>query len=62
MKFKNNLKQIDLFINRIIEYGVQTIELEVMLEEMKGTLTMLHELSIVLEVSTLKEVLIIQKE
>lgn len=52
----------DLFINRLIEYGVQTIELEQMLEEMKETLTMLHDLSIVLEVSTLKDVLTIQKE
>ncbi|PGT62706.1 hypothetical protein COD86_02385 [Bacillus cereus] len=57
-----DLLESDLFINRLIEYGVQTIELEQMLEEMKETLTMLHELSIVLEVSTLEDVLTIQKE
>ncbi|MEK7019597.1 hypothetical protein [Bacillus sp. FSL R9-9410] len=57
-----DLLESDLFINRIIEYGVQTIELETMLEEMKETLIMLHELSIVLEVSTLADVLTIQKE
>lgn len=57
-----DLLESDLFINRIIEYGVQTIELETMLEEMKETLIMLHELSIVLEVSTLADVLKIQKE
>lgn len=56
------LSESDLFINRLIEYGVQTIELEQMLEEMEETLTMLHELSIVLEVSTLEDVLTIQKE
>ncbi|EJV55922.1 hypothetical protein [Bacillus cereus] len=57
-----DLLESDLFINRIIEYGVQTIELETMLEEMKETLIILHELSIVLEVSTLADVLTIQKE
>lgn len=57
-----DLLESDLFINRLIEYGVQTIELEQMLEEMKETLTTLHELSIVLEVSTLEDVLTIQKE
>ncbi|HDR4885429.1 TPA: hypothetical protein QCR18_004709 [Bacillus cereus] len=57
-----DLSESDLFINRLIEYGVQTIELEQMLEEMEETLTMLHELSIVLEVSTLEDVLTIQKE
>ncbi|EOO24190.1 hypothetical protein IIU_06825 [Bacillus cereus VD133] len=57
-----DLSESDLFINRLIEYGVQTIELEKMLEEMEETLTMLHELSIVLEVSTLEDVLTIQKE
>ncbi|PFD28143.1 hypothetical protein CN285_30010 [Bacillus cereus] len=57
-----DLLESDLFINRLIEYGVQTIELDTMLEEMKETLTMLHELSIVLEVSTLEDVLTIQKE
>ncbi|MBG9831939.1 hypothetical protein [Bacillus wiedmannii] len=57
-----DLSESDLFINRLIEYGVQTIDLEQMLEEMEETLTMLHELSIVLEVSTLKDVLTIQKE
>ncbi|MEH7221360.1 hypothetical protein, partial [Bacillus toyonensis] len=56
-----DLLESDLFINRLIEYGVQTIELEQMLEEMKETLTTLHELSIVLEVSTLEDVLTIQK-
>lgn len=57
-----DLLESDLFINRVIEYGVQTIELETMLEEMKETLIVLHELSIVLEVSTLEGVLTIQKE
>ncbi|OUB29814.1 hypothetical protein BK708_11675 [Bacillus thuringiensis serovar yunnanensis] len=57
-----DLSESDLFINRLIEYGVQTIELEQMLEEMEETLKMLHDLSIVLEVSTLKDVLTIQKE
>ncbi|MED3325537.1 hypothetical protein P4409_00090 [Bacillus thuringiensis] len=57
-----DLSESDLFINRLIEYGVQTIDLEQMLEEMEETLTMLHELSIVLEVSTLEDVLTIQKE
>lgn len=57
-----DLLESDLFINRLIEYGVQTIELEQMLEEMKETFTTLHELSIVLEVSTLEDVLTIQKE
>ncbi|HDX9614617.1 TPA: hypothetical protein ROY01_005821 [Bacillus toyonensis] len=57
-----DLLESDLFINRLIEYGVQTVELETMLEEMKETLRMLHELSIVLEVSTLEDVLTIQKE
>lgn len=56
------LLESDLFVNPVIEYGVKTIEVETMIQEMKETLSMLHELSIVLEVSTLKEVITIQKE
>lgn len=56
------LAQSELFINPLIEYGVKTIELNEMIERLKENLTLLHELCIALELSTLEEVITVYKE
>lgn len=51
-----------VFTNKLIEYAMGMINLEEMIDSMKRTLGLLHDLSIVLELTTLRETVAIQEQ
>ncbi|PEI40638.1 hypothetical protein [Bacillus pseudomycoides] len=57
----SDLVESEIFTKLIIEYGLRSIELDEMIDEMQERLIMLYDIAISLHVPTLLEVLRIQK-